>query len=189
VRAGLTGSVFAGALLHTCAAYVPLWTTVHARGTPLMAGLALVPLLAGWAFGSSFGVKVLVRRGMRASVAGGFAIALIGAVSLALVTHVGGPVSPLAAAAALAVLGVGLGPAASTSLVAPQNHVPWRQRGAITSAVYAARALGGSIAVALVGALSLGDAGTFDPVAVLTLVGFGALLVLAPAGALPQRAA
>jgi MFS family permease len=189
VRAGLVGGVFTGALLYTCAAYVPLWTTVHARGTPLVAGLALVPLLAGWAFGSSFGVKVLVRCGMRASVAGGFAIAVVGALSLAIVTHAEATISPTAAAAALAVLGVGLGPAASTSLVAPQNHVPWRQRGAITSAVYASRALGGSIAVAAVGALPLGAAGTFDPVALLALLGFGTLLLLAPAGVLSPKPA
>lgn len=185
VRAGLVGGAFAGALLYTCAAYVPLWTTLHARGTPLVAGLALVPLLGGWAFGSSFGVKVLVRRGMRASVAGGFAIAVVGATALAIVTHFGANLSPLAAAAALAVLGVGLGPAASTSLVAPQNHVSWEQRGAITSAIYAARALGGSMAVAIVGAMSIGDAQTFDPVALLALFGFLSLAMLAPSGLLP----
>jgi predicted MFS family arabinose efflux permease len=136
VRAGLVASVFAGGILYACAAYVPLWMTGQSHGDALEAGAALVPLLVGWAFGSSFGVRVLVARGMRASVGGGFAIALVGAAALALSVARGLP--GLWPMAALAVLGLGLGPAASTSLVGPQSCVPWSHRGSVTSVVYAA---------------------------------------------------
>ena len=50
-------------------------------------------------------------------------------------------------------LGLGLGPAASTSLVGPQSCVAWEHRGAVTSAVYAARMLGGMVVVAALGPL------------------------------------
>ncbi|MGZ3421151.1 MAG: MFS transporter [Polyangiales bacterium] len=176
VRASIVAAIFSGALLYTCAAYVPLWVTTHGGGTPLLAGLALVPLLGGWAIGSSFGVRIMVRHGMRASVVGGFAVAAIGAILLAVAHALS---SATFAAGALAILGLGLGPAASTSLVAPQNHVPWRQRGAITSAVYATRALGGSFAVAIVGMM---PERALDSVAVIALLGLGALFTLAPAG-------
>ncbi len=146
VRAGLAGGAFTGALLYLCTAYVPLWLTAHAHLDAVAAGAALVPLLAGWAFGSSFGVKVLVRHGMRASVAGGFGIAVAGAIGLALVATLDLPVKW--AYLALAVHGLGMGPAASTSLVASQNAAPWNQRGAVTSVIYAARMLGGALAVA-----------------------------------------
>jgi hypothetical protein len=147
--------------------------TTHARADALDAGAALVPMLIGWAFGSSFGVRVLVARGMRASVGGGFTIALVGAAGLAIVVAAGG--STASAMSCLALLGLGLGPAASTSLVGPQSCVPWAQRGAVTSAVYALRALGGSVVVAM-----LGEAGGGEHDA--ALMRFTALAVLAAAG-------
>jgi MFS family permease len=150
VRAGLVGNLFAGGILYACAAYVPLWMTGKSHGDAITAGAALVPLLVGWACGSSFGVRVLVARGMRASVGGGFAIALLGACGLTLSVASGAP--SVWSMAALAVLGLGLGPAASTSLIGPQSCVPWAHRGAVTSVVYAARSLGGSLFVAVLGA-------------------------------------
>ncbi|HEY8039710.1 MAG TPA: MFS transporter [Polyangiaceae bacterium] len=182
VRAGLVASAFAGAILYACAAYVPLWVSEQASGDALSAGAALVPLLVGWAIGSSFGVRVLVARGMRASVAGGFAIALAGAAGLALVVTRGLPMPW--AMAALGVLGLGLGPAASTSLVGPQACVRWDQRGAITSAVYATRMLGGSICVAALGHAGgwaeLAATGRFAAVALLALAGAVAAAAMAP---------
>jgi MFS family permease len=177
VRAGLVASVFSGATLYLCTAYVPLWMTMHAHLDALRAGAALVPLLVGWAFGSSFGVRVLVRYGMRASVAGGYAIAFAGGVALALIgTH---DVGVGWAYAALALLGLGLGPASSTSLVAPQSAVPWRRRGLVTSAIYAMRLLGGSLAVVVFGGATSG-AGRFEGVALVTLAATLIALVLAP---------
>jgi hypothetical protein len=182
VRAGLVASGFVGALLHVCVAYVPL-LGARATGSATRAGLALIPLLAGWAFGSSFGVKVLVRRGMRASVAGGFGVALAGAAALAFATAASAP--EMVVWATLAVLGAGLGPAASTSLVAPQSDVPWPARGATTSVLYAMRTLGGSIAVAALGRASTSGEGSAVFVGVLGIAGAAAasMALLAPAGA------
>jgi MFS family permease len=159
VRAGMTGSLLAGGLLYACTAYVPLWLARQMHRDALTSGAALVPLLVGWAVGSSFGVHVLVRWGMRASVGGGFAIAGAGAAALCAAAVQG--LGTAYAFAALALLGLGLGPAASTSLVAPQSHVEWRWRGTITSTLYASRMLGGSVAVAALGA---GGAGGGTPV-------------------------
>jgi MFS family permease len=149
VRAGVLGGIFAGGLLHACTAYVPLWLMQQRHASAITAGAALMPLLVGWAIGSTFGVGVLVRWGMRVSVGGGFAIAALGAGALAYAT---GRALPAAFVfASLGLLGVGLGPAASTSLVAPQSHVGWQYRGMITSTIYASRMLGGSLAVAALG--------------------------------------
>ncbi len=177
VRAGLVAGLFSGGLLYACAAYVPLWIT-RQGGSPLLAGVALLPLLIGWAFGSSFGVKILVRRGMRASVGGGFLVALVGAVALAIAVRAGASIP--VAMVCLGLVGIGLGPAASTSLVAPQNAVAWSQRGAVTSVVYASRALGGSLAIAL---LSTHAAYVFDGVAAIALCGAISGIRLAPNGA------
>jgi MFS family permease len=178
VRAGLAGGVFTGAMLYLCAAYVPLWMTTHAHLDAIASGAALVPLLAGWAFGSSFGVRVLVRHGMRASVAGGFGIALVGALSLAVVAAEDLPVKW--AYFALAILGVGMGPAASTSLVASQSAAPWHQRGVVTSAVYANRMLGGAVAVAAFGASDAAGAARFAGIAAVALAAAVTTALLAP---------
>jgi predicted MFS family arabinose efflux permease len=182
VPAGLVASLFVGGVLAACSAYVPLWMTAQPRGDALSAGAALVPMLVGWALGSSVGVRVLVARGMRASVGGGFAIALVGASGLALAVQQGLPTGY--ALLALGVLGLGLGPAASTSLVAPQSCVAWEHRGAVTSAVYAARMLGGSVAVAALGPLGSTAHGSalerFVAVALLALGGALTAARLAP---------
>jgi predicted MFS family arabinose efflux permease len=181
VRAGLVAGVSSGATLYLCAAYVPLWLTTHAHLDALASGAALVPLLAGWAVGSSFGVRVLVRYGMRASVAGGFAIAFVGALALAVVGAHDAPVAWTYVA--LGVLGIGLGPASSTSLVAPQSAVPWQQRGLVTSAIYAARMLGGSLAVTAFGARDTSGATRLAGVALITFAAAVTAWFLAPRGA------
>jgi hypothetical protein len=125
-------------------------------------------LLAGWALGSSFGVKLLLRRGLRASAGLGFLLAAVGAAlfGLALSRHA----ADGWLYASLGLLGIGLGPAASTCIIASQARVRWEQRGAITSAVYACRMLGGSLAIAGVNLL-----GGSEPRQALLVVGIALL--------------
>ena len=182
VRAGLVGAAFAGGIIYACTAYVPLWVGGQGRGDPLAAGVALVPLLVGWAFGSSFGVRVLIAKGMRATVAGSFAIVLVAAVVLTMAASAGGT-GPLAMVS-LAVVGLGIGPAASTSLLGPQTAVSWAQRGGVTSAVYAVRMFGGAMVVALLGELGgssrEASVGRFAAVAFLAASGALTAVMLAP---------
>ncbi|MEP7120274.1 MAG: MFS transporter [Byssovorax sp.] len=182
IRAGLLAGACAGGILYATTAYVPLWMAQKLGRDAIGAGAALIPLLVGWSVGSTFGVHILVRRGMRASVAGGFAVALVGAVALALVVTLELPVA--AAYAALGVLGLGLGPAVSTALIAPQSQVAWDQRGMITSTVYAARTLGGAVFVAALGSVHATRDGVpaarFESIAILTLAALALALRLAP---------
>src|SRR5262249_29264190 len=152
VRAGLVGGFVAGGVLYTLSAYVPLWMISHRGNTALGAGVALVPLLTGWALGSSFGVKLMLRGGLRASAGLGFLVAGVGAALFGVALWQGAGDGWLYAS--LGLLGIGLGPAASTCIIAPQARVQWELRGAITSAVYACRMLGGSLAIALVNRLA-----------------------------------
>jgi predicted MFS family arabinose efflux permease len=183
VRAGLFGSAFVGGITYACTAYVPLWVVGSGRGNALMAGAALVPLLVGWAVGSTFGVRVLIAKGMRTTVTGAFAIVLVAAATLTLAAS-GGGVGPLAMVS-LAVMGLGIGPAASTSILGPQSSVPWAHRGGVTSAVYAARMFGGSLVVALLGGLRGGwvceaSVERFAAVALLAAGGMVTAVILAP---------
>lgn len=145
VRVGYLGSLAGGALLYALTTYVPLWIESGPGGTPLQASLGLALLLAGWATGSTLGVRIFVRWGLRASAGGGFGLSFLCLVALT-VCALGGHV--LAAFPALFLMGVGMGPAVSTCLVGPQSRAPHEARGMITSGIYATRALGGAIAVA-----------------------------------------
>ena len=180
VRAGLAGGAVAGGILYLSSAFVPLWMIEHAGQGAHLAGVPLICLLGGWAVGSTFGVRIFIARGMRWSAGGGYLLACGAAVATGLAYRAGatGPVL-----VALAVLGLGLGPAASTSLVAPQNHVEPGLRGMVTSACYASRMLGGSVTIAVIGALApegqaVGFA--FASLAVMAGVGFVAMVILAP---------
>lgn len=178
VLSGVVGGLVAGGVLYGTSAYVPLWLVAHGQRTALTAGAALVPLLVGWAVGSALGVKLLLRGGLRASAAGGFAVATLGAIFLALALVRGW--GDAATFASLAVLGFGLGPAASTCIFAPQQRVPWHQRGAVTSALYACRMLGGSLIIALLN-LAQGQLPVQAALlAAVPFVGTLALLRLAP---------
>ena len=96
-------------------------------------------------------LPILVARGMRWSAGGGYSLALVASLLLVIAARIES--TPLVLCALVA-FGLGLGPAASTSLVAPQNHVAFEHRGIVTSAVYAARMLGGSLTIGALGALA-----------------------------------
>lgn len=184
VQTGVLGGAVSGAVVYATTAYVPLWLTNRGH-TALLAGFALVPMLLGWTFGSMIGVKVMMRGGMRASVGGGFAVAAAGALFLAAVVRAHEPIGW--AFAALAVLGIGLGPAASTSIIGPQSVVPWRTRSVVTSAVYSTRMLGGALAIGLLH-LWHGTAGVqVALIAPIALFGAVLLVPLSPAEPLKQE--
>ncbi|NMO19327.1 MFS transporter [Pyxidicoccus fallax] len=178
VLSGAAGNLAGGALLYSMAAWVPLWMTEQGGHSPVGAGLALLPMLLGWSVGSTFGVKLLVRGGMRLSTGVSFAVAAVGVGFLALSSALDWGVP--AALVGLAVLGLGLGPAASTSLVGPQSRAPWHHRGIVTSSLYAMRLLGGALSVALL-ALARGHfAAQFAIAAGLTTAAALGLWLFAP---------
>ncbi|HZI12288.1 MAG TPA: MDR family MFS transporter [Myxococcus sp.] len=179
VLSGVAGGVAGGALLYSMAAWVPLWMTEQGGHTPMGAGVALLPMLLGWSVGSTFGVKLLMRGGMRLSAGVGFAVAAVGAGLLSLTALNEWGVT--AALLSLAVLGLGLGPAASTSLIGPQSRAPWHHRGIVTSTLYATRLLGGSLTVALL-ALSRGHFATQFAIAAGLTAAAALVLALAAPG-------
>lgn len=174
VRAAFVGTIAGGGLLFGATTYVPWWL-VHEAGRSTRDGAtALIGLLLGWAFGSTAGVRVYVRAGLRTSAGGGLFLAAIGIAATALLAARGRPeLVPFT----LFVTGVGVGPANSTALVAAQTRTPFRHRGMLTSAIFGTRTLGGAVVVA---ALGKGDAWPGPRRLV-------ALAVIAAAGALAMR--
>ncbi|MBX5481476.1 MAG: MFS transporter [Myxococcaceae bacterium] len=178
VQTGLLGGAVGGALLYATATYVPLWISGRGHG-PLAAGFALVPMLAAWAVGSTFGVKILIRGGMRYSCGAGFLVAALGAIALACCAAF--DASMVWTLLSLALLGVGIGPAISTSVLGPQSVVPHHTRSIVTSAVYSTRMVGGAVAIALLDLLGRTASHALVWIAPLAIVGGVAVMALSPA--------
>lgn len=175
---GVFGGLVCGGILYSTAALVPLWMTEHGGHGPLMAGLSLVPLLAGWALGSTFGVRVLMRWGLRASAGGGFTLALLGSSLFALAVARGWGLP--ASFAGLGLLGLGLGPATSTLMISSQTRAPWHYRGMVTSSIYATRMLGGAFGLAALDLVPDGFTPRFALIAVMAGLAALSLASFAP---------
>ncbi len=151
------GNLAAGGVLLGVSVYVPLFVQGSLGGTALTAGAVVAPLSIGWPVGSLVGGRMLLRTGYRTTL-------LLGAVLIAAGTALCVPMNAGTSLAyvvfAVVVIGLGLGFTSTSYLVAVQNAVPWRRRGIATSSIVFFRTIGGSIGVAVMGALlnySLGD--------------------------------
>lgn len=142
-------NLFAGAVMFGLISYLPLFVQGVEGGSPTLAGRAITPMLIGWPLAALIVGPILLRIGFRViTIVGGLFIAL-GSAILALAMNSG----QITVDAALFVIGVGLGLSLTSLLIAAQNFVPWNVRGAVTGASQFFRTIGGSIGVALMGAV------------------------------------
>jgi len=174
-RTGVVGSLFAGALMYAPAAYVPLWMARERGASAIEAGAALVPMLVGWAAGSTAGVRMILRWGALDVGRRGLALSATSLFVVAVAMRVGAPLG--VTMTALAVMGFGLGAAGNSLMLGPQAAVPWSSRGAITSTVHAARTLGGSLAIALVNILGDAAGGAVQFLLLTALTAAGCALI------------
>ena len=144
------GGFLMGTVLFCAAAFVPMFTQGVLGGTAIDAGMTLAPMSIGWPIASTTSGWLLAKRGYRPFVLAGAVLGTVGCVLLAAADPSSGrgPVM-----LAMFFLGLGLGFLSTPYLLAVQNAVPARQRGVATSSVQFFRTIGGSIAVAALGAL------------------------------------
>ncbi|MBW2528975.1 MAG: MFS transporter [Deltaproteobacteria bacterium] len=156
-----SAGVLLGVVLFGIVGYAPLYVQGVRGGTPVEAGAMLIPLSLGWSAASivagrlvrRVGFQFLVRLGS-GLIATGAALARIG-----LWRDV-----PLLGLLGLTAYGVGMGCCISSFTVSVQERVPHARRGIATALTQFSRTIGGSIGVALLGALLLSIAGQ-DPTA------------------------
>ena len=144
------GGFIMGTVLFCAAAFVPMYTQGVLGGTAIDAGMTLAPMSIGWPIASTTSGWFLAKRGYRPFILAGAFLAVVGCFFLTLVEPSAGrgPVM-----LAMFLLGLGLGFLSTPYLLAVQNAVPKHQRGVATSSVQFFRTIGGSIAVAALGAL------------------------------------
>ena len=144
------GNMLLGVTLYGLTSFLPLFAQGVQGESAAGASAVLTPLLVGWSLAALGSGRLYLRFGFRATAALGTALIALGVSPLVLV----GPQTPLLAVAVpMGIAGVGLGIASPAFLLAPQSAVPWHLRGAVTSSTQFARTIGGSLGVALLGAL------------------------------------
>jgi EmrB/QacA subfamily drug resistance transporter len=160
-----------GAVQFGVSAYVPLFVQGVQLGTAGDAGKALVPVSVAWSLAGFVSPRLLIRFGFRPVAILGTALIGIGtAVLLAYGLHT----SLLLIVPNLFVLGMGLGFSSNAFLLGAQNSVGWERRGVVTASIQFTRTMGGTVGIALLGAVlnarlatTLRAAGTADVNAVL----------------------
>jgi MFS family permease len=144
------GSFLIGGILFGIETFVPLYMQGVRGGNASQAGQALTPLFLSWAISVMVAARAVVRWGFRR---GGMLGA--GLVGLGLCGLVVGATYPEwtrpAFIIALVIVGLGMGPASLSFILAVQHAVEWGQRGVATGAVIFFRTIGGAIGVGLLG--------------------------------------
>lgn len=142
-------NLFAGAVMFGLISYLPLFVQGVQGGSPTLAGRAITPMLIGWPLAALISGPILLRTGFRLiSIVGGLLIAFGSAILVIAINS-----DQITMDTALFLIGVGLGLSLTSLLIATQNAVPWNVRGAVTGSSQFFRTIGGSIGVALMGAV------------------------------------
>jgi MFS family permease len=131
--------------------FLPLHLQLVTAASATGAGLLLLPLLGASAVSTIAAGRVMTRTGRyKIFPVAGLALMSLG---LLLFSMLGAGGSRLAAAASMVVFGTGFGMVTQILMVAIQNAVDPRQIGTATAAANLFRALGGSVGVAIYGAI------------------------------------
>ena len=150
IATSVIGNFLIGGILFGIETYVPLFIQGVRGGDARAAGQALTPLFLAWAVSVAFAAKAVVRWGFRRAGIFGAGLVVVGVIGL--VTGAMFPAwSRLAFTASLVVVGMGMGPASLSFILAVQHAVSWGQRGVATGAVIFFRTIGGAIGVGILG--------------------------------------
>ncbi|MBV8488788.1 MAG: MFS transporter, partial [Planctomycetaceae bacterium] len=175
IVASVMGSFLIGGILFGVETYVPLFMQGVRGGNASQAGQALTPLFLSWAVSVALAAKAVVRWGFRRGGMFGAGLVSLGALGL-----IAGATFPAWARPifmlALIVVGMGMGPASLSFILAVQNAVSWGQRGVATGAVIFFRTIGGAIGVGVLGGALAWELGSILSAAGSTGIDVGAAL-------------
>jgi EmrB/QacA subfamily drug resistance transporter len=140
-----------GAILFGAVTFLPLYLQIAKGISPTASGLMLVPMTAGIVVASTAAGQFMGRTGRyRILPMIGTVLALVGSL---LLTRIERETGTVAFGLSIAVLGLGLGCIFPVVMTAVQNAVPRAQLGTATAASVMFRQIGGSLAVAVFGAV------------------------------------
>jgi EmrB/QacA subfamily drug resistance transporter len=147
---GCLATFLGGGLMFGISSYVPLFAQGVFGGDALDAGLIVLPMSVSWPVASVIGGRVILRFGYHASMKIGGVFLIAGALSLLPLDR---DSSQAVAMFAALLVGFGMGFMTSALVISVQNAVEWRYRGVATASMQFMRTIGGSISVAIMGAI------------------------------------
>ncbi len=143
--AGLTSGILMIGLI----SFLPTYVQGVLGRTPLVAGFALSMMTLGWPLAAFVVGRRIARQGILRFVRVGGVALVAGTLAIAALAPYGAVPAGIGSFA----VGVGLGLVNSTTLVAIQASVSWKQRGAATASNMLMRILGNAMGAALFGGL------------------------------------
>ena len=144
------GTFMGGAMMFGFSSYVPLFVQGVRGESALQSGLILLPMSFLWTVGSIISGRIILRFGYYPSLIIGGVLLITGGTTLLFLTETS---SLGIAALAGAFAGTGMGFTMPALVISVQNSVDWGQRGVATALTQFFRTIGGSISVAVMGAL------------------------------------
>jgi EmrB/QacA subfamily drug resistance transporter len=144
------GTFMGGAMMFGFTSYVPLFIQGVKGDTALQSGLILLPMSFLWTVGSVISGRTLLRVGYYPSLIIGGVLLVSGAITLVFLNR---DASLVVAALAGTFAGLGMGFTMPALVISVQNSVEWNQRGVATALTQFFRTIGGSISVAIMGAI------------------------------------
>src|SRR4051794_28647797 len=146
-----TASFVIGAILFGVTIYIPVYVQGVLGSSATSSGVVLIPLSFGWVLASFTAGQLIARTGRyRVFPILGSTLVLAGLASLALLDEES---SRVVASLDLVLIGIGMGITWQVYVIATQNAVPAGDLGIATAAIQFFRSMGGSVAVAALGAL------------------------------------
>ena len=140
-----------GGVLFAITIYVPVYVQRVLGASATGSGVVLIPLSFGWVLASTTSGQLISRTGRyKAFPVIGSVLVLTGCILLAMLDA---DSSPIAVTLDLTVVGIGMGTMFQTFVIATQNRVQQADLGVATAAIQFFRSMGGSLAVAGLGAL------------------------------------
>ena len=186
--AGNLAGLAIGAILIGQSSYVPTYAQRVVGVGAVVAGFAMATMTIGWPIAATLAPRVYLRIDFRRTALLGGAITIVGCLLLA--TFVGAGSGVWRVAVASFVLGVGMGFASVSTVVAVQSVVGWGRRGVVTGSNMFIRTLGSAVGIAVFGSIANGHLAhrRHTPAAIFAAVHgvFWALVVVAVLGVAAQ---
>lgn len=154
VSIGCLAGFASGGMMFGISSYVPLYIQGVYGGTAIDAGLLLGPMSVGWPMAAIIAGRMIPKVGYRPMAVLGGACLTLGSALLLLMDRDTSKLVPLVA---VTIVGFGMGFSSSALIISIQNAVDWTQRGVATAMSQFVRTIGGSISVAIMGAVLAGQ--------------------------------
>lgn len=150
IAVGNLGGLAIGVTVMGISAFLPTYVQGVMGRSPLVAGFALTCLSIGWPIASALAGRLMIRISYRSTALLGGVSLVLGGIVLVLLEPARGPVW---AGFGAFLIGVGMGFANTTFIVAVQASVRWQDRGIATSLTIFMRMVGQALGAALYGAV------------------------------------